>query len=106
MLEIQNIGRKKHISYVVFDYYFKYSVNGKEYNSYSSIKKDDSTYISHPYSVGDTFNIYYNTEAPEDFRRDIEFASETKLYVIETILFGLVLFGLGKSIIDKKNNKV
>jgi len=102
-LEIQKNGSKDYKYYVEFFYYFKYFANGKEYKSSSSISRDDdTTYIEHPYNVGDTFTIYYNKENPEEFRSDINYVSETKLSIIGVILLALFLLFFGKTVIDYK----
>lgn len=108
-MEIQNIGKDRDVYYVIFDYYFKYSVNGKEYKSSSSIKTESnsqSVKFTPPYSKGDNFTIYYNTENPQDFRRDLNYVSDTTLYIIEGILLLLVSLGLGKAIIDYKKEQL
>ena len=54
------------------------------------------------YNVGDELTIYYNTKNPEEWRRDISYASEESFIIIAVIILGLRIFGLTKSIINKK----
>ncbi len=96
-----------------YTYYLRYYVEGKEYKSkfYTSTQKkstdqlkarDEAEKVKPEYNIGDEITIYYNTKNPEEWRRDISYASEESFIIIAVIILGLRIFGLTKSIINKK----
>lgn len=96
-----------------YTYYFRYYVEEKEYKSkfYTSTQKNsndqlrarsEAEKVKPEYNVGDELTIYYNTKNPEDWRKDINYASEEAFIIIAVIILGLRIFGLTKSMINKK----
>lgn len=57
------------------------------------------------HKIGDAFTIYYNTENPEDWRRDIGYLSDKGLNIFAFIIIGLRVFVLGKAIMDYNKEK-
>lgn len=88
-----------------FDYFFEYYANGERYSS--SIYEVIIGYMNEKasYKTGDTFTIYYNTENPEDWRRDIKYASENTIIILTIIIIVLRVFQLVKAISDYKSIK-
>lgn len=103
----KRVGEPEKVRYeTTYDYYFEYYANDERYSSFIyEVKRGYSTERA-SYKIGDTFSIYYNTENPEDYRRNINYVSQTKLYVMEIILLILVLSGLGKAVLDYRKANV
>ena len=103
----KRVGETDKVRYeTTYDYYFEYYANDERYQSSSyDVKRGNMTERA-SYKIGDTFSIYYNTENPEDYRKDINYVSQTKLYVMEIILLILVLSGLGKAVLDYRKANV
>lgn len=102
---------------VIYDYWFEYDANGARYRDFfyeSDYVKDSSGYalakskaekIKPKYKIGDEFTIYYNTENPEDWRRDIGYFPEKVLNIFAFIIIGLRGFLLGKAIRDYREEE-
>lgn len=117
--EVDNEYRSdgKYGAKVTYEYYFEYNAYGEIYemsflDSESIINRHSSTsarsraeHIDPKYEIGDEFTIYYNTKNPEDWRLDINYASETTLYIIGFIIIGLRGVMLAKGIMDYNKEK-
>ncbi|MBQ2917241.1 MAG: DUF3592 domain-containing protein [Clostridia bacterium] len=102
---------------VIYDYWFEYDANGAMYKDFfyeSTSVKDSRGYafakskaekIRPKYETGDEFTIYYNTENPEDWRRDIGYFPDNVLNIFAFIIIGLRGVILGKSIMDYNKEK-
>lgn len=103
----KRVGEPEKVRYeTTYDYYFEYYANDERYSSFIyEVKRGYSTERA-SYKIGDTFSIYYNTENPEDYRKDINYISQNNLYILEGVLLILVLSGLGKAILDYKKANV
>lgn len=103
----KRVGETDKVRYeTTFDYYFKYYADGESYSSsFYEVKRGFMTEKA-SHNIGDTFSIYYNTENPEDYKKDINYISQTKLYVMEIILLILVLSGLSKAVLDYRKTNI
>lgn len=103
----KRVGEPEKVRYeTTYDYYFEYYANDERYQSSSyEVKRGYNTERA-SYKIGDTFSIYYNTENPEDYRKDINYISQNNLYILEGVLLILVLSGLGKAILDYRKANV
>lgn len=84
---------------VIYDYWFEYDANGARYRDFfyeSDYVNDRSSYalakskaekIKPKYKIGDEFTIYYNTENPEDWRRDIGYFPDKVLNIFAFISY-------------------
>jgi len=111
-------SKEKYTCKVKYTHHFKYYVDAKPYTGYFSESKtghgstrvaaERSANISKPkYEIGDELNIYYNTNMHNDWRINIEYASESTIILIASIIITLRGFMLIKSIVDynKEKNK-
>ena len=103
----KRVGETDKVRYeTTFDYYFKYYADGERYSSsFFEVKRGYMTEKA-SHRIGDTFSIYYNTENPEDYRKDINYMSQNNLYLLEVIILVLLLSGLGKSILDYRKSNI
>lgn len=102
---------------VTYTYSIKYYVDGLYYTAYFSDthRSSGSSFADAEYSaetnhkprhkIGDEFTIYYNTENPEDWRRDIGYFPDKVLNIVAFIIIGLRGFILGKSIVNYNKEK-
>lgn len=92
-------------------YWFEYYVDGARYSdrfdeTYTTSSSSKVTAMGNAerrkptYKIGDEFTIYYNTENPEDWRRDIGYFPDNVLNIFAFIIIGLRGFILGKCIMD------
>ena len=97
-------------------YWFEYYVDEARYSdrfdeTYTTSSSSKATAMGNAerrkptYKIGDEFTIYYNTENPEDWRRDILYFPDNVLNIFAFIIIGLRGFLLGKSIIDYNKEK-
>lgn len=103
----KRVGETDKVRYeTTFDYYFKYYANDECYSSsFFEVKRGYMTEKA-SHKIGDTFSIYYNTENPEDYRKDINYMSQNNLYILEGVLLILLLSGLSKAVLDYKKANV
>ena len=97
-------------------YWFKYYVDEAWYSdrfdeTYTTSSSSKITAMGYAerrkptYKIGDEFTIYYNTENPEDWRRDIGYFPNNVLNIFAFIIIGLRGFILGKNIMDYNKEK-
>ena len=100
---------ERHEGRVNYIYDVEYFAEGSRYTAYfseihrgsgsSSTDAEFSAERHKPkYKIGDEFTIYYNTENPEDWRRDIGYFPDNVLNIFAFIIIGLRGFILSKSI--------
>lgn len=107
---------KKYYYYkTLVSYYFKYTVNGENYTSLfytstissspsMSLARSEAENVEPEYKVNDKITIFYNTENPKDWRKDINHISEKFLYAIFALIVCLRIYGLikGKTIANEE----
>ena len=107
---------QKYEGRVNYSYGLEYFVDGLRYTAHFSethtgsgedrVRAERSAESHKPnYKIGDEFTIYYNTENPEDWRRDIGYFPDNVLNIFAFIIIGLRGFILGKSIMDYNKEK-
>lgn len=107
---------KRYEGRVNYIYDVEYFVEGSRYTAYfseshrgsgNSHAQAESSAESHKpnHKIGDEFNIYYNTENPEDWRRNIGYFPDNVLNIFAFIIIGLRGVILGKSIMDYNKEK-
>ena len=113
----KNSTEERYTATIKYNYMFRYYVDGGSYiNSISDSHTGRSSVsrasamssarnIDPKYEIGDTITIYYNINNPEDWRKDLGYASENVLNIIAIIIIGLRGFVLTKTILDYNKEK-
>ena len=117
-MRIESVGTEQYRGILTYKYCLEYYVNRSRYTTYITesnrgsprddmLKAEANAEIIDPkYEIGDEFTIYYNTEDPNDCRKNIGYASQTTLNIFAAIIIGLRVLILSKYIIDYNKEKI